>query len=130
MKALIILAALLSTTAFADEKPFMEFGDIKGDVEASVIDNAEESADVIESETATKAKELDKSSTKAQDYNSSRPNRSGRKHTRLDTDDDGDGIDVDDVARVCNAKDDDCDDQDRDAATGLPTGKRQHKPVK
>lgn len=131
MKALIILATLLAIPAFADEKPFMEFGDIKG--EASVIDNAEESAEVINSvaaeipvcdakdkscartititntgdENASAVEDgfghdLDKSSTRAQDYNSSRCNRRG---IRLDDDSDDDGLDAKD-----NAVDNDCDD--------------------
>ena len=86
MKALIILAALLSTQAFADTA-YMKIGDIKGeakdteslvvegDVMNGVIDNEENAAEEVKDAQRTKGdttlgdvvvtRELDKSSTKA-----------------------------------------------------------------
>ncbi len=46
MKTLIILAALFTLPAFAGEKPFMEFGDIKGESE-TVTNTGEETAGTV-----------------------------------------------------------------------------------
>lgn len=124
MKALIVLATLLAAPAFADV--YMKLDEIKGEVE-SVRDEADDAKEVEATATATDHNSTRSNRSSSADYNSSRSNRTvGR---RLDEDSDDDGIGVSDVARACNAKDDDCDDQVRDAASGLPTGKRQHGAV-
>jgi hypothetical protein len=129
MKALIILATLLAAPAFADA--YLKIDDIKGEAE-SVKDEADDAKETDAPATADRHRpdssvvDWSKKSG-AGDYNSSRSNRTvGR---RLDDDSDGDGLGVSDVARACNAKDDDCNDQVRDAASGLPTGRRQHGAV-
>lgn len=155
MKLLLLATLLLSTLALADA--YVKIDSIKGeaketaaevideevnDVKTPVIDNEENAAnDVKDSalhqpsgsatgqarqradvkvEDVTVSKELDKSSTKAQDYNSSRSNRTTRdaasglptgkrQHRKLDTDDDGDSVDTL-FAPAPNAVDNDCDD--------------------
>lgn len=134
MKILIFLTAFVATSALADFE-------VKVDrIEASVIDNAEESANEVKADvdvmTATgienKAVVGDPGSPEQGDvtgtvrgkpYNSSRPNRSQGDEAgvlkgisnarRLDDDSDGDGL-VDTV-RACGV-DDDCD-GDLDEAT-------------
>jgi len=121
--------------------PATEFTVIPSRIEAAVIDNAEESAENARETEDGFGNDLDTGNTKAQDYNSSRSNRRGARAStgdhnstrsnrgrRLDTDDDDDSI----KTEVCNAVDNDCDgdefgDTTRDAASGLPTGKRQHR---
>ena len=129
MKALIVLATLLAAPAFADV--YLKLDEVKGEVE-SVRDEADDAKETEATATADRHRPdsgvVDWSKkSESGDYNSSRSNRTvGR---RLDDDSDDDGLGVDDVARACNAKDDDCNDQVRDAASGLPTGKRQHGAV-
>ena len=129
MKALIVLATLLAAPAFADV--YLKIDEVKGEVE-SVRDEAGDAKETEATATADRRRPdssvVDGSKkSESGDYNSSRSNRTvGR---RLDDDSDDDGLGVDDVARACNAKDDDCNDQVRDAASGLPTGKRQHGAV-
>lgn len=89
MKALIILAVLISASAFAGDKPYMQFGDIKGEVTEKAKDESE--------------------ATAIDNTEKHRPETGKRQHKPLtiDTDDDGDSV----PTRACNAKDNDCDDQ-------------------
>ncbi len=93
MRNLILLAALLATSAFADVSVKVNR------IEASVIDNAEESANEVADTKAT---------AKPGDHNSTRSNR-----TRSNGDEAG--------TLKGSPKG-----SHRDAASGLPTGKRQH----
>lgn len=131
MKILLVLAVLLlSAPAIADQAAYVKLGDIKGEAEtvtntgdeaAGVIDNAEESAEDVKDQIDPPSMEIEAGPAqdynssrsnksdrgKAQDYNSSRSNRRGDEKY-LDSDDDDDGVDTE----VCNAVDNDCDDDE------------------
>ena len=131
MYKFILVSLLLASPAFADQAAYVKLGDIKGETEdaaAPVIDNEEQSAeevkdaavvsgegttgqarrraDVTMKDVSVESKRSDTANTKAQDYNSSRSNRRGARAKEI-LKDGADGK--------------------RDAATGLPTGKRQHR---
>ena len=151
MKALIILATLIAAPVFADVH--LEIKGVEGDAKDTadqviegdllnaptesreaiegdllntrVIDN-EETADEINGQIEFLSPNLE-SKTKAQDYNSSRPNKRGaqapngdhnstrsNRGRRLDEDSDDDGVLT---KEVCNAVDNDCDDDRADSTT-------------
>lgn len=95
MRLLILLAGLvLAGGAFADQEKDIRVNRIE--MKAAATDKDEETA---------KESEDTSSETKAQDYNSSRSNRTGA----VDTDDDGDSIEAEECT---DAVDNDCTGED------------------
>jgi len=146
MKTLILLTAFIATSVLAD------FELKVNRIEASVIDNAENSANEAAEESKVKNEaEVEKEAVApgsdrpeqreaaAVDwdgsYNSSRPNRSqgdepgvmkgNVRADRLDDDSDDDGLDADEMAKVCGVGGD-CDDDDAASDTARQ-GRRQDR---
>ena len=137
MKILILLTAFIATSALAD------FELKVNRIEASVIDESENSTreatdeSKVKNETQVEKESVavgtdgpDQREVAAVDwdgsYNSSRPNRSqgdepgvlkgNLSADRLDDDSDDDGLDTDEVAKACGV-DDDCNDDVDDATS-------------
>jgi hypothetical protein len=101
MKALIILAALLASTAFADQAAYVKLGDIKGettDVAAQVIDEEANAVEDVKAAGLNDNPMFEKNTNKA--VSSPGLGSSGQ-----------DGVDT----------------RGREKGSGMATGKRQHK---
>ena len=144
MKTFILAALLLSTSAFADQAAYVKLGDIKGETEAAevvegdLLNAATESREAIEGDLLNTTRVIDNEEQAAEEVKDAaaidKPGGGSTGQTRRRGDVIMEDVSVEEKrSEKANTKAQDYNSSRsnrrgaRDAASGLPTGKRQHR---